>query len=85
VQFLKSAYFHPDAPEFVYFLSRLNYPKYLLDDGWVQNREDGDDRYVLLYTATAFKSGDGMGLIFDQYTNKAAFVEDFDAIMPVLD
>ncbi|KAL3442491.1 hypothetical protein BJX65DRAFT_312803 [Aspergillus insuetus] len=85
VQFLKSAYFHPDAPEFFYFLNRLNYPKYLLDDGWVKNREDGDDRYVLMYTATGFRSGDEMGLIFDQRTNKAAFVEDFDAMMPVLD
>jgi hypothetical protein len=57
----------------------------LLDDGWVQYREDGDDRYVLLYTATGFKSDEEMGLIFDQYTNKAAFVEDFDEMMPVLD
>ncbi|KAL2808979.1 hypothetical protein BJX63DRAFT_407193 [Aspergillus granulosus] len=83
VQFLKSAYFHKDAPEFFYFLSHLNYPKWLLDDGWVKDR--GDDRYLLLYPATGFKLGDEMGLIFDQHTSKAAFVEDFEDMMPVVD
>ncbi|KAJ0422934.1 hypothetical protein BJY00DRAFT_310536 [Aspergillus carlsbadensis] len=83
VQFLKRAYFHTDAPEFFYFLSRLNYPKYLLDDGWVKDR--GDDRYVVLYTATGFKSGDEMGLIFDQHTGKVAFVGDAEDMAPVLD
>jgi hypothetical protein len=83
VQFLKRAYFHPDAPAFFYFVSRLNYPKYLLDLGCFENREA--DRYVLLHAATGFKSGDEMGLIFDQHTCKAAFVEHFEDMMPVVD
>jgi hypothetical protein len=83
VQFLKRAYFHTDAPEFFYFLSGLNYPKNLLDDGWVRDR--GDDRCALLYRATGFKMGDEMGVIFDQHTNKAAFVADFEDMIPILD
>ncbi|KAJ9273635.1 hypothetical protein DTO212C5_269 [Paecilomyces variotii] len=38
-----------------------------------------------MHHATGFNCGDEMGLLFDQYTCKAAFVELFDDVIPICD
>jgi hypothetical protein len=83
VQFLKRACFHPEAPEFFYLISALTNSKWILDYPSFEYRDT--DRYVLLHPATGFKMGDEVGLVFDQHTCKATFIEDSDDSGPILD
>ncbi|RAK98438.1 uncharacterized protein BO80DRAFT_467100, partial [Aspergillus ibericus CBS 121593] len=82
VQFLQRVYYHPEAPEFFYYLEGLNRAETLIHDDF-NERFDGRDCYVLLHPATGWKMGDEYGIIFDQITCKAVFAEDLDITHPI--
>ncbi|PYI04874.1 hypothetical protein BO78DRAFT_372107, partial [Aspergillus sclerotiicarbonarius CBS 121057] len=82
VKFLQRVYYHPEAPEFLYYLRGLNRAQTLIHDDF-NERFDGRDCYVLLHPATGWKMGDEYGIIFDQITCKAVFAEDLDSTHPI--
>ncbi|RAK80813.1 uncharacterized protein BO72DRAFT_421824 [Aspergillus fijiensis CBS 313.89] len=68
VRFFQRVYYHPEAPEFCYYLENLNTPHSLIDEHF-NDIFDGRDCYVHR---------------FDQITCKAVFAESREATHPIL-
>ncbi|KAF7117993.1 hypothetical protein CNMCM5793_007362 [Aspergillus hiratsukae] len=81
VSFLKQARFLPygEYPDysFFYFVGNLMNSEGLLSMAeFASYPYIDDDRFVFLYYATPYKTGDQQGIFFDQETSTAAFVGD---------
>ncbi|OJJ99611.1 hypothetical protein ASPACDRAFT_1888299 [Aspergillus aculeatus ATCC 16872] len=89
VKFFQRVYYHPEAPEFCYYLENLNPPHSLIDEHF-NDISDGRDCYVDLHRATSWyePNGDEWGIInmhkLDQITCKAVFAESREATHPIL-
>ncbi|PWY76044.1 hypothetical protein BO94DRAFT_577848 [Aspergillus sclerotioniger CBS 115572] len=82
IEFLKRAYYLPDAPEFFYYIHGLSEPRNLIDVDFNETFE-AQDCYVLLHQATPWQGGDEWGIFIDQITCQAVFVEDLNYHNPI--
>ncbi|PYI16226.1 hypothetical protein BO99DRAFT_445547 [Aspergillus violaceofuscus CBS 115571] len=86
VRFFQRVYYHPEAPEFFYYLDNLNTPDSLISERFNYSCE-ARDCYIHLHRATSWNEpyGDEWGIIFDQITCQAVFAEERDHTHPILD